>query len=67
SGEKLEYREDKGVQVDGLHYAAVDAARAIGEGRLESSVHTIEDAVQTLAIIDSIRGQLGITDGPFAR
>jgi predicted dehydrogenase len=67
SGEKLEYREDKGVQVDGLHYAAVDAARAIGEGRLESSVHTIEDAVQTLAIIDAIRRQLGITDGPFAR
>ncbi|OZD71949.1 Gfo/Idh/MocA family protein [Rhodococcoides fascians] len=66
-GETLEYREDKGVQVDGLYYAAVDAARAIGEGRLESSVHTIEDAVQTLAIIDSIRGQLGITDGPFAR
>lgn len=58
--ETIVYREDKGLQVDGLHFAAVDAARAISEERPESSVHTIADAVETLAIIDSIREQLGI-------
>lgn len=66
-GETIVYREDKGLQVDGLHFAAVDAARAISEGRLESKVHTISDAVETLAIVDSIREQLGITGGPFQR
>nr|WP_296772664.1 Gfo/Idh/MocA family oxidoreductase [Rhodococcus sp. (in: high G+C Gram-positive bacteria)] len=66
-GTSLEYLEEKGVQVDGLHFAAVDAARNIGRGQLESSVHSISDAVATLAIIDTIREQLGIVDGPFAR
>ncbi len=66
-GASLEYLEAKGLQVDGLHYAAVDAARTIAAGRIESSIHPIADAVATLAIIDSIREQLGITDGPFAR
>lgn len=65
-GTTLEYLEEKGLQVDGLHFAAVDAARNIAAGRLESSVHTLADAVSTLTIIDTIRGQLGITDGPYA-
>lgn len=66
-GTSLEYLEGKGLQVDGLHYAAVDAARTIASGRVESSVHTIADAVATLTVIDTIREQLGITDGPYAR
>lgn len=66
-GTRLEYLEEKGVQVDGLHYAAVDAARTIAAGHLQSSVHTLDDAVSTLSIIDTIREQLGITDGPFER
>ncbi|WP_072807203.1 Gfo/Idh/MocA family protein [Rhodococcoides yunnanense] len=60
-GPTLEYREDRGLQVDGLHYAAVDAARAISTGRLQSSVHTLDDAVATLTIIDAIREQIRLT------
>ncbi|MGU3431630.1 Gfo/Idh/MocA family protein [Actinomycetes bacterium M1A6_2h] len=60
-GTVLEYDEPRGLQVDGLHYAAVDAARSIAAGRIESEVHTVADAVGTLAIVDAIREQLGIT------
>ncbi|WP_188545588.1 Gfo/Idh/MocA family protein [Rhodococcoides trifolii] len=61
NGTVLTYAEDPGTQVDGLHYAAVDAARCIADGRTESAVHPVVDAVRTLAIIDEMRAQLGIS------
>lgn len=59
-GTTLEYVEERGLQVDGLHFAAVDAARAIAAGRLQSSVHSVADAVATLSIIDTIRARIAL-------
>jgi predicted dehydrogenase len=58
-GRVLHYDEKPGVQADGLHYAAVDAARSIAEGRPESEVHPLRYAIATLAVADEIRRQLG--------
>lgn len=60
SGASVTYDEAPGLQVDGLHYAAVDASRAIADGRLQSSVHPLADAVGTLAVLDELRAQVGI-------
>ncbi|KIQ19883.1 Gfo/Idh/MocA family protein [Rhodococcus sp. MEB064] len=57
-GGTVEYDEQPGLQVDGLHYAAVDAARTIDAGRRESSIHPLSDAVATLDIIDRIRASI---------
>lgn len=59
-GDILRYDEKPGVQSDGLHFAAVEAARLIAEGRLESEIHPLRYAVATLEVADEIRRQLGI-------
>jgi predicted dehydrogenase len=58
-GATLRYAEKPGVQTDGLHYAAVEAARLIAAGLLESEVHPLRYAVATLEVADEIRRQLG--------
>ncbi|WP_431220216.1 Gfo/Idh/MocA family protein [Leifsonia xyli] len=46
---------------DGMAYEAAALARYIGEGRTESPVHPLSEAVETLATIDEARRQLGAT------
>ncbi len=58
-GRVLHYDEKPGVQADGLHYAAVEAARSIADGRTESAVHPLRYAIATLEVADEIRRQLG--------
>lgn len=54
----LRYDEKPGTQADGLHYAAVEAARLITDGRTESEIHPLRTAVSTLDIADEIRRQI---------
>jgi predicted dehydrogenase len=58
-GRVLRYDEKPGVQADGLHYAAVEAARLIADGHTESAIHPLRYAISTLEVADEIRGQLG--------
>ena len=58
-GQVLRYDEKPGVQADGLHYSAVEAARSIADGRTESEVHPLRYAISTLEVADEIRRQLG--------
>ena len=58
-GQVLHYDEKPGVQADGLHFAATEAARLIADGRTESEVHPLRNAVSTLEVADEIRRQLG--------
>ncbi|WP_374008054.1 Gfo/Idh/MocA family protein [Leifsonia sp. LS-T14] len=46
---------------DGMSYEAAALARYIGEGRTESPLHPLAEAVDTLATIDEARRQLGAT------
>jgi len=55
----LHYNEKPGVQADGLHYAAAEAARLIADGGTESEIHPLRYAVATLEVADEIRRQLG--------
>ncbi len=55
----LRYDEEPGVQTDGLHYAAVEAARLIADDRIESEIHPLRYAISTLEVVDEIRRQLG--------
>lgn len=57
-GRVLRYDEKPGVQADGLHYAAVEAARLINAGRRESEIHPLQAAIHTLEVADEIRRQL---------
>jgi predicted dehydrogenase len=57
-GRVLHYDEKPGGQADGLHYAAVEAARVIADGRIESEIHPLRYAVATLDVVDEIRRQL---------
>jgi predicted dehydrogenase len=54
----LRHDEEPGSQVDGLHFAAVDAARAIRDGATRSEIHPPSRAVQTLRVADAIRAHL---------
>lgn len=58
-GRVLRYDEKPGGHTDGLHYAAVDAARCITEGRTESAIHPLRYAIATLEVADEIRRQIG--------
>ncbi|MBB2991715.1 putative dehydrogenase [Mycolicibacterium iranicum] len=60
-GHVLRYDEKPGVQADGLHFAATDAARVIAGGGVESEIHPLRYAIRTLEVADEIRRQLGIT------
>ncbi|MGU3503336.1 Gfo/Idh/MocA family protein [Mycobacterium sp. C31M] len=57
-GGVLHYDEKPGVQADGLHFAAVEAARLITDGRIESEIHPLRYAISTLEVADQIRAQL---------
>ena len=57
-GRVLRYDEKPGGHTDGLHYAAVDAARSIAQGRTESAIHPLRYAISTLEVADEIRRQL---------
>ena len=46
---------------EGMSYEAAALARYIGEGRTESPLHPLAEAVDTLATIDEARRQLGAT------
>lgn len=54
----LRYDEKPGVQADGLHFAAAEAARLIAHGRIESVIHPLRSAVSTLEVADEIRRQI---------
>jgi predicted dehydrogenase len=58
-GRVLRYDEKPGLQTDGLHYAAVEAARLIADDRIESETHPLRHAISTLEVVDEIRHQLG--------
>jgi predicted dehydrogenase len=60
-GRVLRYDEKPGVQADGLHYAAAEAARLIAQGRTESEIHPLRYAIATLDVADEIRRQLRAT------
>ena len=60
AGAALHYDEKPGTQSDGLHYAAVEAARLITADILESEIHPLRYAISTLEVADQIRQQLGI-------
>lgn len=57
-GRVLHYAEKPGGQTDGLHFAAVEAARVIAAGGTESVIHPLRYAVSTLEVADEIRRQL---------
>ena len=57
-GHVLRYDEKPGAQSDGLHFAAVDAARVISGGGIESEIHPLRSAISTLEVADEIRRQL---------
>ncbi|HEY5857042.1 MAG TPA: Gfo/Idh/MocA family oxidoreductase [Aldersonia sp.] len=59
-GAVLRHDEPVGTHVDGLHFAADDAARTIADGGIESAVHPLAAALTTLSVLDEIRAQLGI-------
>lgn len=57
-GQVLRYDEKPGGHLDGLHYAAVEAARLVTEGATESLIHPLRSAIATLEVADEIRRQL---------
>jgi predicted dehydrogenase len=58
-GRVLRYDEAPGGHLDGLHFAAVEAARLISDGRIESEIHPLRYAISTLDVVDEIRRQIG--------
>lgn len=43
-----------------LYFEAAEAARCIGEGRLETPLRPLADSVATLRVVDDIRNRLGL-------
>ncbi len=58
--QRLDYVEPESGY-DGLAYQAAEAARRIVAGEQSTPVRPVGDSVATLAIIDEIRRQLGVT------
>ena len=56
----LVHNEPRITHADALHFCAVDAARDIASGATGSTVHPLDDAIATLAVMDAVRAQLGI-------
>lgn len=46
---------------DGMSYEAAALARYVAEGRTESPLHPLSEAIDTLATLDEARRQLGVT------
>ncbi|GAA1924664.1 Gfo/Idh/MocA family oxidoreductase [Microbacterium aoyamense] len=56
----LVWRDDTGVALmDGLAWQATALAGYVGEGRLESPLHPLDETVSIIATIDEARRQLG--------
>jgi predicted dehydrogenase len=56
------WRDDRFATLhEGLAYQADHFASYVGEGRLESPVHTHEETVAVMATIDEARRQIGVT------
>lgn len=60
AGETLSYVDDGHGHEDGLHFAAVEAARQIGSGELTSAIHPPTAVLATLGVMDRIRAQIGV-------
>ena len=59
-GTTLRYDEETSTDGYGLHFSAVEAARVIDSGGIDSLLHPLSAATATLATMDEIRRQLGI-------
>lgn len=46
---------------DGLHFQAAEVARCIEAGRGESPIRPLTDSIGTMAVLDEIRRQIGLT------
>ena len=57
-GQVLHYDEKPTGHSHGLHYAAVEAARLITQGRNESEIHPLRQVIAVLEVADEIRRQL---------
>lgn len=58
--EPLRFTDESGlVSSGGLAYEAVAVAQNVNDGLLESPLHTLDDSIEVLEIIDSARTQLG--------
>ncbi len=58
--EPLAFVDDAHGHEDGLHFAAVDAARRITDGHIESAIHPPSAALATLSAMDRIRSEIGV-------
>ena len=56
---RLAYTEPRTAH-DALYFEAAEVARCIGADLLESPIRPMADSVETLRVMDEIRGQLGI-------
>lgn len=59
-GEALTFADQAHGHEDGLHFAAVEAARQIASGSGESAIHPPGAVLATLRVMDRIRAQIGI-------
>lgn len=59
-GEIVQWMEPDGfVWRDGLCYQATAAAQHVADGLLESPLHTLDDTIAVLEVLDAARAQLG--------
>ncbi len=59
TGATLRYTEPKVAHTGGLHYQAAELARRVAAGETASPLRTLTDSVQTMAIMDEARRQIG--------
>lgn len=59
-GETLDWRDTSGLNWnEGLCYQAVAAARYVAEGRRQSPLHSLNDSIAVLGVLEEARAQLG--------
>jgi predicted dehydrogenase len=59
-GETIEWQDDTGFHWrDGLCYQATAVAQHIADGLTESPLHTLDDSIAVLAVLDAARAQVG--------
>lgn len=59
TGRELRYTEAKSAHAGGLHFQAVQMARCIAAGDLSCTIRPLEESIQTMAIMDDARRQIG--------
>jgi len=60
SGEVSHYRDPTGLSGrEGMAFQVTAAAEAIADGLRESPMHSLDDAIAVLEVVDAARGQLG--------